>query len=224
MRKLTGRRRPARVLGSFLVVALVASGAVLALGGGVASASTSGWSVVGSPISLAQNTQGNEFITDGKVVPNNSSRSYTVTLAAPNLLTVTGGPSSDDLTQGDEGRLISGSGIIPGTYVEDVTSTTTATLSRPVTPGTGVSVTITAAITGAGAALHFDVPSWSTGESITITASPDDHGDAGKQCATTGQPEGVNQSDEQLGNYVGFSHLATYLDDTEDQRLRTVRV
>jgi len=210
MRKLTGRRRPARLLGSFLVVALVAGGALLALGGGVASAATSDWSVVGSPVALQQNTQGNEFITGGKVVPNSSSRTFTTAAeTAPNTVVVT--TPTPDLTQGDVGRAITGSGIPAGTYIETVTAANTLTTSRPIATGT-YPVTITASITGAGAALHFNVPSWTAGESVTLDAFPDDHGDAGKQCATTGQPEGVNQSDEQLGNYVGFSKLATYLD------------
>jgi len=182
---------------------------VLALGGGVASASTSGWSIVGAPVSLAQNTQGNEFITDGKVVSNNSSRTFTTAAeTAPNTVVVT--TPTPDLTQGDVGRAITGSGIPPGTYIEAVTAANTLTTSRPITTGT-YPVTITASITGAGAALSFNVPSWTAGETIAISVAPDDGGLAGQQCATNPQPGGVNQTDAQSGNYVGFSKLATYL-------------
>jgi putative cell wall-binding protein len=187
----------------------------LALGGGVASASTANWSVVGSPTQLRQNTQGNEFITNGVVVPNNSSRAgLAATATAPNVVDLT---TDTSLTQGDVGRTISGCGVPAGTYIEQVVDNNTLHTSRPVVAG-GCSVTITATITGAGAALHFDVPSWSAGEQIRITVAPDDKGHAGQQCATNDQPEGVNQSDPQAGNYVGFSRIAQYLGapDTPD--------
>jgi putative cell wall-binding protein len=201
------------VLGSFLVVALVASGALLALGGGVASAATANWSVVGSPTALAQNTQGNEFITDGVVVPNGSSRGpLAATASGTNVVDLT---TDTSLTQGDVGRAISGCGVPAGTYIEAVTDSNTLNTSRPVVAG-GCSVTITASITGAAAALHFDVPSWSPGEQIRITLAPDDNGDAGAQCTTNGQPQGVNQSTPQAGNYVGFANIEQYLGTESD--------
>ena len=130
MRNRTGRRRSARVLGGFLVAVVVASGAVLATGP-VSVCGYGHWSVIGSPTSLRQNTQGNEHV--------------------------------------DNGVVTSASGV--------------------------------------GAAWSFDVPSSTSGTTLTITAAPDDHGDAGCSARPTRSPMGVNQSTPQEGNYVGFANF-----------------
>lgn len=216
MRHQTGRRRPVRALTSLLVTVLVASGAVLALGAGVAGAAPAGFAVVGSPTNLSQNTQGNEFLTGGVVQPNNTRAGTATTVLGSPLVTAVTVPGG--LTPGDIGRPISGAGIIPGTYIRDVTSATTLTLSRPATAaGVAVGIVIAAPITGSTAALTFTLPSWSIGDQIAITVAPNDGVHAGAQCKTNPQPEGVNQSDNQDGNYVGFAKLATYLDNNEDQ-------
>ena len=84
MRNRTGRRRSARVLGGFLVAVVVASGAVLATGAGVASAATDSWAVIGSPTSLRQNTQGNEHV-EGGVVTRREWRWCSVVVQRPQL-------------------------------------------------------------------------------------------------------------------------------------------
>ena len=68
MRNPTGRRRPVRVLGAFLVAVLAASGALLAVGTDVASADTANWAVVGNPLPIRQNTQGNTTYANGDLV------------------------------------------------------------------------------------------------------------------------------------------------------------
>lgn len=140
MRKRTGRRRLVRGVGAFLSATLIAGSAAIVLGGGVASAATANWSVIGNPTSLAQNTQGNETTNNGVI--------------------------------------------------------------------TGAS--------GASAALQFDVPSWTAGQTIAITVAPNDSGHPGKQCSTNPQPEGVNQSDPQAGNYVGFADFREVSEEGTD--------
>ena len=68
MRNPTGRRRPVRVLGAFLVAVLAASGALLAVGTDIASADTANWAVVGNPPPIRQNTQGNATYANGDLV------------------------------------------------------------------------------------------------------------------------------------------------------------